>query len=198
MPDYKLRPFVGIMLNESYAQRVSRVYPGIRKDYVSFCVLAAATGTAQAGRIASGDEEGTEDENRGDFQRTASLAYPQTAALGTTQAVTATGPEVSARTQPAAVTEAVAGELTDQAKPVTPETLVLAWKRSESPTARVWPVGATETDGTPVEGGGPGAVAVEEPSHADAANQRTQESFRTESFTVNTAPKTANTPRRAL
>jgi len=81
---------------------------------------------------------------------------------------------------------------------VPPDTLVFAWKRSESPTAIVWSVGATETDGTPIEGDGPGAVTVEEPSHADAANQRTQESFRTESFTVNTAPKTANTPRRAL
>src|SRR5688500_12955477 len=179
MPDYKLRPLVGIMLTESYAQRVSRRYPGLRKQYARFCLLAAATGTAQAGRIASGDEEGTEDENRGDFQRTASLAYPQTAALGTTQAVTATGPEVSARTQPAAVTEAVAGELTDQAKPVTPDTLVLAWKRSESPTAIVWSGGATDTDGTPIEGGGPGAVAGEEPSHADAANQRPQENVRT-------------------
>ena len=107
------------------------------------------------------------------------MAYPQTAALGTTQAVTATEPEVSARTQPAAVTEAVAGELTDQTKPVTPETLVLAWKRSESATARVWPVGATETEGEPIEGGGPGAVAVEGPSHADAANQRPQKNFRT-------------------
>ena len=60
----------------------------------------------------------------------------------------------------------------DQAKPVAPDTLVLAWKRSESPTDRVWSVGATETDGTPVEGGGPGAVAGGEPSHADAASQR--------------------------
>lgn len=113
------------------------------------------------------------------------VAYPQTAALGTTQAVTATGPGFNARTQPAAVTDAVAGKLTDQAKPVAPDTLVLAWKRSESPTARVWPVGATETDGTSIEGGGPGAVAGEEPSHAGIAAQRTQKSARTESIALN-------------
>jgi hypothetical protein len=62
MPDDELRPFVGVVLNEPYAQRISRVYPSIWKDYVSFRVLAAATGTAEAGRtIASGDEEGAGD-----------------------------------------------------------------------------------------------------------------------------------------
>lgn len=74
MPDNELRPFVGIVLNKPHAQRVTRVYAGIRKDGVSFGELAAATGTAQAGRtIASGDEEGAEDEK----QKSHKLGLPE-------------------------------------------------------------------------------------------------------------------------
>ena len=130
------------------------------------------------------DREFGIDSGLGDCQRTVRVASPQTDAFGTTQAVTAAGPEVSARTQPAADTEAVAGELTDQVKPVAPETLVLAWNRSESPTARVWPVGATETEGTPIEGGGAETEAGEDPSHADTPTQRPQKNVRTESIAL--------------
>lgn len=64
MPDYQLGQFVGVVLNESDAQCVPCVNPGIRKDSVSLRELAATTGTPGEGRITNGENKGTGNEDQ--------------------------------------------------------------------------------------------------------------------------------------
>ncbi len=57
MPDDEFRQLPGVVLKEPHAQRIPRVDTGIGKDGTRFRELAAATGTAKAGRtIARSDE----------------------------------------------------------------------------------------------------------------------------------------------